>query len=399
MQPQMRDCGVVIIGAGPAGISAALSLKDRGIQSRLIERADEIAPSWRSRYDRLKLNTGRQFSHLPGRPYPKGTPVFPTRDQVVEHFDRHAHEDGIELLLGTTVTRIDRRPHGWRLMTSRGDLDAQYVVVATGYQHTPLIPDWPGRFTGELLHSSGYRNPLPYAGKRVLVVGSGSSGMEIAHDLSRGGAAKTWLSVRTPPNILPRTGPAGLPGDVLSIPLFHLPPRLADRISTAARRRAFGDLDQFGLPVPREGPFARAHRLHVAPTIVDPEVIDAVRDGSVEVVGAVSGFDGDNVVLGNGARIGPDVVICATGYWPGLNPLVGHLDVLTSDGVPIKASPLPAADGLYFHGLLSRPSLIGYAAKRSRALAKRIAQDCQPRYATQFRRPRRELTSTTASER
>jgi hypothetical protein len=398
VQPHMRDCGVVIIGAGPAGISAALSLKDRGIQPRLIERADHVAPSWRDRYDRLKLNTGRQFSHLPGRPYPKGTPVFPTRDQVVEHFDRHAHEGGIELLLGTTVRRIDRRPQGWRLMTSRGDLDAQYVVVATGYQHTPLIPDWPGGFTGELLHSSGYRNPAPYADKRVLVVGSGSSGMEIAHDLGRGAAAKVWLSVRTPPNIMPRTGPAGLPGDVLSIPLFHLPSRLADRISAGARRRAFGNLDQFGLPVPREGPFTRAHRLHVAPTIVDPDVIDAIRDGSVEVVGGVTAFDGDNVVLGNGARIGPDVVICATGYRPGLNALVGHLDVLTPDGVPVKASPSPAADGLYFHGLLSRPSLIGYVAKRSRALAKRIAQDGQPRYATQFRWARRQLISTSATE-
>jgi hypothetical protein len=373
----MRDCGVVIIGAGPAGISTALSLKDRGIRPLLVDRADEVAASWRNRYDRLKLNTGRQFSHLPGRPYPKGTPVFPARDDVVEHLDRHAHEDGIELRLGTTVTRIDRHPSGWRLITSGGDLDARHVVVATGYQHTPRIPDWPGRFTGELLHSSGYRNSAPYADKRVLVVGSGSSGMEIAHDLSRGGAAKTWLSVRTPPNIMPRTGPAGLPNDVLSIPLFHLPPRLSDRIAAAARQRAFGNLDQFGLPIPREGPFARAHRLHVAPTIVDPEVIDAVRDGSVAVVGAVTALDGGSVVLDDGARINPDVVICATGYRPGLIPLVGHLDVLTPHGVPVKASPSPAAAGLYFHGLSSRPSLIGYVARRSRTLAKHIAQESQ----------------------
>lgn len=372
----MPDRAVVIIGAGPAGISAALSLKDNRIRPLLIDRADAVAASWRGRYHRLRLNTGRQFSHLPGRPYPKGTPAFPTRDQVVAHLDRHAREDGIDLRLGTTVERIDRPTVGWRLTTSTGDIDARHVVVATGYQHTPLIPNWPGTFSGELLHSSSYRDPARYAHKRVLVVGSGSSAMEIAHDLSTGAAAKVWLSVRTPPNILPRKGPGGLPNDVLSIPLFHLPSRISDPIAAAARRRAFGDLKEFGLPVPQEGPFARAHRLHVAPTVIDREVVDAVRDGSIEVVGAVSALEGAKAALADGVRIQPDVMICATGYGPGLDPLVGHLRVLTPDGLPVMLAPSPAADGLYFHGLLSRPALIGYLAKQSRTLAKRISQDC-----------------------
>jgi cation diffusion facilitator CzcD-associated flavoprotein CzcO len=372
----MPDRTVVIIGAGPAGISAALSLKDKGIRPLLVDRADAVAASWRGRYDRLRLNTGRQFSHLPGRRYPKGTPVYPTRDQVVAHLDRHAHEDDIELHLNTTVERIDQHSPGWRLTTSNGDLDARHVVVATGYEHTPFIPNWPGIFSGDLLHSNRYRDAAPYAHKYVLVVGSGSSGMEIAHDLTTGSATKVWLSVRTPPNIMPRKGPAGLPNDVVSIPLFHLPSRIADRISAAARHRAFGDLNEFGLPVPDEGPFAKAHRLHAAPTVVDPEVVDAVRDGSVEVVGAVSELEGAKVRLADGARIQPDVMICATGYRPALHPLVGHLEVLTPDGVPLRQSPSAAADGLYFHGLLSRPALIGYLAKQSRKLAKRISHDC-----------------------
>ncbi|WP_040830056.1 flavin-containing monooxygenase [Nocardia jiangxiensis] len=371
----MPDRTVVIIGAGPAGISVALSLKDKGIRPLLVDRANAVAASWRSRYDRLRLNTGRQFSHLPGRRYPKGTAVYPTRDQVVAHLDRHAHEDGIELRLNTTVERIDHHSSGWRLTTSNGNLDARHVVVATGYQHTPFIPNWPGNFTGELVHSQGYRDPAPYAHKRVLVIGAGSSGMEIAHDLTTGAATKVWLSVRTPPNILPRKGPLGLPNDVLSIPFFHLRSQIADRISVAARHRAFGNLEEFGLPVPDEGPFAKARRLHVAPTVVDPEVIDAVRDGSVEVVGGVSALEGAQTVLADGARIQPDVMICATGYRPGLHPLVGHLEVLTPDGVPVVLSPSPAVDGLYFHGLESRPALMGYSAEQSRKLARRISHD------------------------
>jgi cation diffusion facilitator CzcD-associated flavoprotein CzcO len=326
---------VVVIGAGPAGLSAAISLKDRGVVPLVIDRADRVGASWVSRYDRLKLNTGRQFSHLPGRPYPKSTPTYPSRDEVVAHLERHAQEDGIELLLNTSVMRIDR---------------------------------------GEVTHSSQYRNPTPYAGKRVLVVGSGSSGMEIAHDLTTGTPEKVWLSVRTPPNILPRSGPAGLPNDVVSLPLYRMPPRIADRVATSARKKAFGDLSAVGLPVPPEGPFARAHRLHAAPTILDEDVVDAMRDRAVEVVPGVTAFAGGHtVVLDDGSSVQPDVVICATGYHPNLTGLVGHLGVLTPLGVPMVHAPRPAAEGLYFLGLLSRPSLIGYMAKRSRTLARRIS--------------------------
>jgi cation diffusion facilitator CzcD-associated flavoprotein CzcO len=375
MSDPMHARAVVIVGAGPAGVSAALSLKDRGLRPVLVDRAHAVAASWRSRYDRLKLNTGRQFSHLPDRPYPQGTSLFPTRDDVVDHLDRHAHEDGIDLLLSTAVTRIDHDHGRWRLTTSNGDLNAAQVVVATGYQHTPVVPRWPGTFTGDVIHSSQYRNPTPYTGKRVLVVGSGSSGLEIAYDLSTGAAEKVWLSVRTPPNLLPRTVPAGLPNDVMSIPLYHLPARIADRIAASARRQAFGDPSAFGLPLPAEGPFARAHRLHVAPSVVDAEVIDAVRDKAVEVVSAVTAFDHDQVVLSDGALIPADAVICATGYHPNLAELVGHLGVLTPQGLPTAQAPTPAATGLYFHGLLSRPALIGYVAKQSRALARRICAE------------------------
>ena len=371
MSDPMHSCDAVIIGAGPAGVSVALSLKDRGLRPVLVDRADRVGASWSSRYDRLKLNTGRQFSHLPGRPFPHGTPLFPTRDDVVDHLERHAHEDGIDILLNTAVTRIDRNHRGWRLTTSDGDLNASQVVVATGYLHTPVVPQWPGTFSGDLMHSSEYRNPTPHKGKRVLVVGSGSSGMEIASDLSTGAAEKVWLSVRTPPNLLPRNGPAGLPNDVISIPLYHLPARIADRIAASARRQAFGDLSAFGLPLPAEGPFARAHRLQVAPSILDAEVIDAVREKAVQVVSALTAFDHDHVVLSDGSRIPADTVICATGYRPNLAELVGHLGVLTPQGLPTAQAPT-AARGLYFHGLLSRPSLIGYVAKQSRALARRI---------------------------
>src|SRR3954469_15169919 len=140
----MDEFQLTIVGAGPAGVATAVALRDRGIKPLLLERAPHVGASWRTRYDRLKLNTGRQFSHLPGRSYPKGTPTFPTRDQLIEHFASHARQAAVLLQFGTTVNRIDKRAGGWQLHTPNGDIGTRHVVVATGLMHTPSVPRWAG---------------------------------------------------------------------------------------------------------------------------------------------------------------------------------------------------------------------------------------------------------------
>jgi hypothetical protein len=363
----------VVIGAGAAGVAVALSLRDRGISAVMVERGDGVGSSWRARYDSFHLNTGKHSSHLPGIRYPRQTTIFPSRDQVVEHLETAA--EGLDIRFNTIAEHIDRRSVGWRLTTSTGDLDARNVVVATGYDHTPHIPEWIGvqGFTGEMLHSSEYRNPARFVGARVLVVGCGSSGMEIAHDVVTGGAEKVWMATRTPPNILLRTGPAGLPGDTIATPLYYLRPRVADRIARTVRLKTIGDLSSFGLPIPEEGPFSRAARLGVAPAIVDPKVIEAIKAGLIEVVSAPASFDGDAVRLEDETLVHPDAVICATGYRSGLDGLVGHLDVLDERGVPHARRGEVAVEGLRFLGFLPRPSQLGYTCKRARHVAREIA--------------------------
>lgn len=372
----MAHHDVVVIGAGTAGVSSAVALKDRGVSPVLIDRATSVGSSWQSRYDRLRLNTGRQFSHLPNRRYPKGTSTFPTRDQVVALLERHAHEDGIELRLGTDVARIDTDSGGWRLETTAGAVEARQVIVATGYDHSPRIPEWPGRdsFGAELLHSSQYKNPTPYVGRRVLVVGPGCSGMEIAYDLATNRAAKVWLAVRTPPNILIRQGPAGLPGDVIATPLYHLPIRMADAIARFGRRMDVGDLSDYGLPMPAEGVFTRSARLGVAPAIVDREVVDAIKDGLIDIVGGVESMDDVGVSLMDGTRVEPDAVICATGYHRDLERVVGHLGVLDERGRPRVVGD-PVLPGLRFIGFVPRPSQIGFAAKQAKRAARDVARE------------------------
>jgi cation diffusion facilitator CzcD-associated flavoprotein CzcO len=373
----MTDAQVAVVGAGPAGVAAAVALKDRQLRPVVLDEAEQVASSWRARYDRLRLNTCRPYSHLPKRRFARGTPMFPSRDQLVEHLDRHAHEDGIDLRLGTRVERIDRSDGGWALETSEGELRTPQVIVATGYEQEPIIPDWPGRelFRGRFLHSREYRNPEPFAGERVLVVGPGCSGMEIAYDLAEGGASKVWLSARTPPNIVLRAGPGGLPGDMIAVVLLHLPPRIGDAIARFGRKQDLGDLTEYGLPVPEEGVMTRLRRTGQAPAIVDREVIDAIAARRIEVVPGVESVEETGVQLTGGSRVEPDSVIAATGYTRLLGPLVGHLGVVDERGMPRARGQRPAAPGLRFIGYVPRPGGIGYAGKEARRAARAIARE------------------------
>jgi cation diffusion facilitator CzcD-associated flavoprotein CzcO len=374
---ETQDHKVVVVGAGPAGVSTAVALKDVGVDPLLVDRAGQVVSSWRGRYDRLRLNTCRPFSHMPGRPFPKGTPMFPTRDQVVDYFERQAFRSDLEAKLGTRVERIERDGDGWAIQTSDGALAAPQVVVSTGFENEPLIPAWGDGddFAGLVLHSSAYRNPGPFQGKKVLVVGPGCSGMEIAYDLAEGGAGKVWLSARTPPNILLRQTGAGIPGDMLGVAMLHLPARLGDFVTRVGRRREIGDLTDQGLPIPEEGVFSRLHRLGVAPAIIDKEVIEAIRARRFEVVKGVEELDGEGALLDGGGRIQPDVVICATGYRRGLEPLVGHLGVLDERGLPREQAAKPAAAGLRFVGYRPRPGGLGYMGKEAKRAAKAIARE------------------------
>ena len=370
----MSEHDVVVVGAGPAGVAAAVALKDRKLRPLLVDREERVASAWRARYDRLRLNTCRPYSHLPGRRFPKGTPMFASRDQLVEHLHHHAHEDGIDLMLGTHIERIERSNRGWLLRTDGEDLQALQVVVATGYESEPVVPRWPGRerFGGQVIHSREYRNPEPFRDMSVLVVGPGCSGMEIAYDLVEGGASKVWLSARTPPNIVLRSGPAGLTGDMVAVVMLHLPARFGDAFARFGRKRDLGDLTEFGLPIPDEGVMSRLHRTGQAPAIVDEEVIEAIKARRIEVVKGVESLDESGVQLADGSRVEPEAVICATGYSRVLAPLVGHLGVLDDRGMPRSLAEKAPAPGLRFVGYVPRPGGLGYYGKEARRAAREI---------------------------
>ncbi|WP_089101946.1 flavin-containing monooxygenase [Streptomyces hyaluromycini] len=345
---------VYVIGAGPGGLAVAYALRTRGIRAVILEKSDDVGASWRRHYDRLRLHTTRRLSALPGLPMPRRFGRWVSRDDVVRYLEKYAEHHELEIVTGVEVSRVERSADGdgWLLHASGGrELTGSAVVVATGFNHTPRIPDWPGRdgFGGEFLHAGAYRNAEPFAGRDVLVVGPGNTGAEIAVDLTEGGASRVRLAVRTVPHIM-RRSTAGWAAQYNSVLVRRLPTALVDRLARTMAKVSVPDLAAHGLPRPDSGLYSRVKQGSIP--ILDVGLIDAVRRGKVEIVAAVDGFEDGKVLLADGTRVSPDAVIAATGYVRALEGLVGHLDVLDDRGRPVAhgARTPKNAPGLYFTG-------------------------------------------------
>ncbi|WP_320781418.1 NAD(P)/FAD-dependent oxidoreductase [Streptomyces sp. CRN 30] len=348
------DHPVYVVGGGPAGLSVAYALRARGVRAVVLERSDRVGASWRRHYDRLRLHTTRRLSSLPGLPMPRRFGRWPARDDVVRYLEKYAEHHRLEVVTGVEVSRIERAPDGtgWLLRASGGrELTGTAVVVATGHNHTPRVPRWAGRstYTGTFLHASEYRDPTPYAGQDVLVVGVGNTGAEIAVDLVDGGASRVRLSVRTAPHVV-RRSTAGWASQYTGVLVRRLPVGLVDRLARPLARVSVPDLSAHGLPRPDTGLYSRVKQGSIP--VQDVGLIDAVRRDRVGIVAAVEGFEDGKVVLADGDRIAPDAVIAATGYDRGLTELVGHLGVLDGRGRPVVHGPRSPKDapGLYFTG-------------------------------------------------
>ena len=370
---------VLIIGAGAAGLAVAAELRRAGVESEILERGSAVGSSWRSHYDRLALNTCRWFSKLSREPFPRNVGIFPTRDEFVRYLESYAERHEVQVRYGVRIDRIDPCDGGWRVTTSDGDRVARQVVVAMGHQHTPQLPDWPGRqaFPGRVLHASEYRSAEGFLGADVLVVGAGCSAMDIAYDLAVGGGARVRIAVRTQPNLWLRRM-LGVPGDLVLTAFFRLPTRLADRLAAIIRRVLIGDLSRWGLTPPEEGNFTRTARVGSgqSPTIVNKSVIRAIRAGKIEIVAAVENLTAEGVLLADGSALRPDAVIAATGYTTGLVPIVGHLGVLDDRGRPRVYGGPAAAPGLRFSGYTPNINNLYHEGRRAaEEIARELAGD------------------------
>lgn len=358
----------VVIGAGPAGLAAAACLKAEGIAPVLLDRADTIASAWHGHYDCLRLHTSRGRSTLPGMPYPKGVGKYPSRQEVIAYMQAYAVHHGLDPQLGCAVDRIEKTGTGWRVTHSGGSETGDIVVVATGVNGTPRRPDWPGQFAGPILHSSDYKTPAPFAGQRVLVVGFGNSGGDIALDLARAGVDVT-MSVRGSVNILPKQL-FGIPITSFGLLTKVLGYKMADTLTAPVLRIAVGRPESYGLRSMAKGPAALVHEDDRIP-LIDVGTLGAIKAGRIAVKPGIERLSGPDVLFADGTASAFDSIIAAIGYTVDLRPLLGdNCAALDATGRPPVSGGATPEPGLYFCSFKVSPDgQLSATSREARAIA------------------------------
>jgi indole-3-pyruvate monooxygenase len=344
----------VVIGAGFCGLGAGAAFRARGIgRFAILEQGARPGHFWTTTYDRIHLHSA--FHDLPrDGGLRRGYPVFLTRDQLLDYFGRYAELHGLApfLRFGTRVarvTRVDPEAHGgaeWQLETSRGPLLARYLAVATAVNRVPKIPEIAGRerFRGRVLHSAEYRNAAPFAGRSVLVIGSGNSAAEISLDLAQGGARAVAMWVRAPRHFIPLRRMAVL------FRIFRLFGFFSEEKAGATHRITIGtpefertarqrdqlvgrfsvDLSRYGIRRPVDGPMAETFLKGRIPTF-DVGAIPKIRSGEIRVIDGnqrpIEGFVEDGVRFGDGAERFDDVIL-ATGFEPRVEEFLADGELL-----------------------------------------------------------------------
>jgi cation diffusion facilitator CzcD-associated flavoprotein CzcO len=333
-----------------------MTMRAAGLDVMVLERAGQVGAVWRRHYDRLHLHTDRNHSGLPGMPMPSDYPAYPSRAQMVSYLENYAARFQIKPVFGTKVARLRRDGVRWLVDTPLDAISAPVVVVATGIAGAPYRPSWPGMdiYSGAVVHSSNYRNPEAFSSQRVLVIGFGNSGGEIALDLANGGV-DVALAVRSPVQIIPR--------DLLGFPILswailyrRLPARLVDFINAPVLRLVVGDFEKLGLRRAAKGPRQMIEEDGRVP-LIDIGTLAKIRDGSIKVRGGVDRFTAEGVVFSDASTEKFDAVILATGFRPDLRRLVPGVEgVFDSHGMPLVTGAATNVPGLYFCGQITVPT-------------------------------------------
>lgn len=367
---------VTVIGAGPAGLAAAACLRQCGVPSQVIEQAQAVGSSWRQHYERLHLHTVKTHSALPGLPFPAEAPRYVPRQAVVDYLEAYARHHRIEPVRGQTVVRITREAGVWRAQSASGQVFASpQLVLATGANREPLMPVLPGqqRFAGRVLHSRDYRNARPFQGQRVLVVGMGNTGAEIALDLAEQGVSVA-LSVRSPVNIV-RRDVLGRPTQLSSLALARLPEPLGDALASLLRRLTVGDLTRWGLRTPDASPLHQLRREGKTP-MIDIGTLARIRSGEIAVFPGIAALQRDRVRFVDGREQAVDAIVLATGYSAGLPVLFPqHALPLDARGLPTAVHGEGPLQGLHFVGFDVRQpgGLLRTIGLQAQQVAERIA--------------------------
>lgn len=339
---------VLVIGAGPAGLTAAYYLERAGVSYRVVDRASVIGSTWANLYPSLRLNTANFVSSLPGMPVSWRGGFYMTGRQFYEELVRFADRYPFNIHLGVEVTRVTPEADGWRVESSEGVGWYPCVIIATGKYGHPILPHIPGMeaFQGQLLHAQQFHDPDDFRDQRVLVIGNGPTGVDVSVLLSHTARPPVLLSVRHD-MVVARRYPYGLPETLWRILLSPLPGRIREKVRNHISYQTYPELRQYGVPLAPN----RTDRKGTGAPYRGPEFLHALKSGNLKVVPGIDHLEAQGVLLVDGSRHSLDTVLVATGY----RPLVDYLDLpfeTDADGWPVRdeGQEVAGAPGLYIVG-------------------------------------------------
>ena len=356
-----------VIGAGPSGLAAVKSLLELGIEAECLEREDDVGGNWyygargSAVLASTRLISSKKLTEYADFPMPREWPSHPTHVRCLAYLREYARHFGLLPHIRThrDVTRIEPvgTGGGWAVHVE-GQPSALYagVVIASGHNREPRFPEIPGSFSGVSLHACDYKSPerpVPIHGKRVLVIGGGNSGCDIAVECSR--HAVTWHSTRRGYFVVPREI-SGRPSDLRNERLLKMgaPVWLRRALSLRAIDRTIGLPRRHGLRRPD-------HRLWETHPVINDAICERIDAGAIRPVADVVRFDGDTAEFADGTRARFDIVIFATGYRTSM-PFIDLAQfggpIASADGVPNLFMHLlhPVRDDIAVCGLIQPDS-------------------------------------------
>ncbi|WOF74982.1 NAD(P)/FAD-dependent oxidoreductase [Parvibaculaceae bacterium PLY_AMNH_Bact1] len=310
---------VLIIGAGQAGLAMGAELKAQGLKNFLIlDETSHVGQSWEDRYNSLKLFTPSQYCNLPGMKFPLGRNRYPNKDQVADYLRSYAVQFSLPIQMNTAVNRLEKAPGSFVIETSQGKLWADKVIIATGSQHTPWVPNFAAQLSDNIfqIHSAQYQCPSQIPEGPVLMVGAGNSGVQIAEELTA--THSVHISVAHLPKQFPQR--------FLGKDIFWYLLKLGYMDVPVAKR------SDEGQPMP----------------LIGSDLKRLMRKKRLIKHARAVGADGDKVILADGTSFAPQSIIWATGFrndyaWidiPGTH----------KDGLPIQTDGCSPVGGLYWIG-------------------------------------------------
>lgn len=309
---------VCVIGAGCSGITAVKNLVQAGIKNVICyEKSGEIGGNWvyneegehSSVYESTHIISSKSLSAYQDFPMPEHYPDYPSHKQVLEYFRSYVDAFGLNqyIQFNTSVEAAEKIDgERWKLTLSDGSVEEfDYLLVANGHHWNPRLPQYPGEFTGEFMHSHSFKHNRPFSGQRVLIIGAGNSGCDCAVEISRV-AEHVDISMRRGYYIVPKFL-LGKPTDEFNQMMLNVPDFIAGPLRKMSWRLLVGDYDKYGLQKP-DYPLLKSH------PVANSELLYFLRHGKVHPKPDVERFDGDTVHFKDGSSSQYDTVIAATGY-------------------------------------------------------------------------------------